>query len=45
MMLHQHSSTHASLVNYVCVGVCPWLYVKNNKKMVPSGLLNIRNLK
>ena len=36
-------NTNASFVNYVA-GVCPWLN-KNNKKVVPSGFLNIRNVK
>jgi hypothetical protein len=38
---------NASFVKYVWVlGVCAWLSVNSkNKKMVPSGLLNIRNVK
>jgi hypothetical protein len=37
-------NTNASFVNDV--GVYPWLLVHfKNKKMVPSALLNIRNLK
>jgi hypothetical protein len=39
-------NTHASFVNNVCVGVCPWLSGNfKNKTMVPSALLNISNMK